>query len=112
MARGDVISGLAAVAEVACLVYQPAAGEEAVIKSVCIGTAGGATLAANYYVTVGIYDGAKQTSVRRVYLDDIASYARDMVGLENTAIFVTNAVYFRLYNAGAQTLGYSGIQTK
>ena len=112
MARGDVISGVVKVANVTALVYQPAAGVEAIIKSVGIGAVGGAALAANYYVTVGIYDGTNQASVRKVYLDDVASYARDMVGLENTAIFVTNAVYFRLYTAGAQKLGYSGIQTK
>lgn len=109
MARGDVVSALASVANGSGIAYQPASGVETLVNSF--------VLTPNFAVSacheIQVYDGAI-VSVLRYFTDTAAIHRlsqRSVVGLK---VWVTNTRYLRIdnYTGATGVLGFTGMQTK
>jgi len=107
MARGDVVSAIASVAHLATLVYQPAAGVEALITEVGSGGWTGTEPNQVPAVRVYLYDGTNWSIVKDGYI----GASRIWMPMK---ILVRNALYLAIENLGGATfyLSYCGVQTK
>jgi len=108
LARGDVVTGLYSVAASGYVTYQPVAGVEVLIKSVF------GSIPED--VRMEIYDGTLAAIVLQSFTQfESGTDPRDLVHAGKLNVFITNSIYLKLLNLNAtyaQTLGFSGIQTK
>lgn len=106
MAVGDIVSGIANIAGIASLDYQPAVGIEAVIYgaggTIFLGVAPNQRLD----VAIGLFNGVGRS--------DFYSNLAEPHFLADLRLEINNTNYLRVINsnAGAQILSYYGLQTK